>query len=215
MTITDVKRTKRGRLAVYAQGEFRFSADEQTASEFGLRPGAELSEEELARAQAAAEKRSAVEKALTLLSYRDHSGKELRDKLKGRVDAEAAEEAARRMEELGLVNDTAFARELAQELLERRLCGAARAVYELTRRGIPRGQAEETVAELDTDPQGRLARALRKKYPAGLPDEAARQRARAYFGRQGFAWDDIRAALREFEEENGETAGSGADDFGA
>jgi regulatory protein len=198
MTITDIKQQKNGRFAIYADGEYVLSVDERTLTQSNVSRGGETSRRELEELAEAAGEQYAADRALTILSYRDHSKEELRRKLTRTVGDEQAERAVRRMEELGLVNDDSYAEKLAKELLDRRLMGADRALFEMTRRGLDRSAASEVIERLDTDPQKRIVRFLSKKYPGGLSDEKERRRATAALSRNGFRWDDIRQALREY-----------------
>lgn len=201
MTITKIRRQKNGRFAVYADGEYRLSLDERTLSQSGLEQGAEITQEKLDELSGLAEDFRAVDRAMTILSLRDHSKEELRRKLAHTVGEEEADKAADHMEVLGLVDDARYAEQLAEELLDLRLFGANRAAYELTRRGIDREIAEELVTRLDTDPQARILRFLQKKYPRALEDEQTRRRATAALSRNGFRWEDIRGAMSRFGEE--------------
>jgi regulatory protein len=201
MIITNIRRQKNGRYAIYADGEYMLSVDQRTLTQSSITRGGETSRRELDELAAAADEQYATDKALTILSYRDHSKEELRRKLTRTVGDEQAEKAARRMEEMGLVNDESYAEKLAEELLDRRLMGADRALFEMTRRGLDRSAAREAIERLDTDPQERIRRFLSKKYPDFLTDEKERRRATAALARNGFRWDDIRQVLREYDEE--------------
>lgn len=201
MIITEIREQKNGRFAIYADGEYALSADAQTLALSHLRKGAEISAQELNEFAKETQEQFAKDKAMTLLSYRDHSKEELRRKLLRSVDEDSADLATQRMEELGLVNDDSFAEKFAREMLEKRLMGADRVLYEMARRGIDRELAQETVEQLDTEPEERILRFLRKKYPCGVEDEKTKRRALAALSRNGFRWSEIRSAMREFEEE--------------
>ena len=202
MIITEIKRQKNGRFAVYADGEYALSVNERMLSEPFLIKGGEILQEQLDALAAADSAQKANDRALTILSYRDHSKEELRRKLTRTVGADEAEKAARHMEELGLVNDDDFAEKLAEELLDRRLMGADRALFEMTCRGLDRETAREVIERLDTDPQERIARFLSKKYPNGFADEKERRRATAALSRNGFRWDDIKCAMHTCGEQD-------------
>ena len=129
--------------------------------------GSSLSEEGLEALLARSRRARAKEKALFLLSRRDYSKKELFDRLsreRGRRHPErdeAAAETVQRMEELGLVDDEAYAARLAGEYI-RRLYPRRRAVQELCGRGIGRELAEAAVDGIDTA-DADLALALLRK----------------------------------------------------
>jgi regulatory protein len=202
MIITEIREQKNGRFAIYADGEYILSADASTIGLSTLKKGAEISATELEAFGQTAQEQFAKDKAFTFLSYRDHSKEELRRKLLRSVDEETADNAAQRMEDLGLVNDEAYAEKFAHELLNTKLMGADRAVYEMTRRGLDRELACETVERLDTEPEERIIRFIQKRYPRGISEEKDRRRALAALARNGFRWDEIREALRDYDEED-------------
>ena len=140
----------------------------------------------------------AQEKALYLLEHRSHSKKELADKISRTAGREAAERAAERMEELGLVNDAQYARNLAEELLQRKRFAARRAEYELLQKGIDRALAQEIVEELAPEPEESLRFLLERKYQRSLSDEKGRRRVFAALQRLGYSGEDIRTALRDY-----------------
>lgn len=201
MLITNIRQQKNGRFAIYADGEYILSADAQTLALSHLKKGVEITAQELNEFAKDERLQFAKDKALTFLSYRDHSKEELRRKLLRSVDEDSAEIATQRMEELGLVDDESFAEKFAREMLEKRLMGANRVVFEMERHGIERELAQETVERLDVEPEERALRFLRKKYPHGIEDEKVRRRVAAALSRNGFRWDEIRGAMREYEDE--------------
>lgn len=201
MTVTKIREQKNGRFALYIDGEYRLSLDKLTLVQAGVEEGNALSPDDLDKLSGMAEDFKADDRAMTILSLRDHSKEELRRKLARIVGEEEAERTADKMEAIGLVNDERFAEQLAEELLDRRLFGADRAVYELTRKGISRESAEELVSRLDAEPQARILRFLQKKYPGAFNDEKVRKRAVAALMRNGFKWEDIRRAIKGYEDE--------------
>ena len=133
MIITDVRK-RRGRLyQLYLDGEPAVTVDAAAFDESPYRMGGRIDDDQLRELLEAGSRRRAREKALYLLSMRDHSRGELEQKLRQTAGAQAAEETAARMEELGLVDDEAYARRLARDLL--------------AGKGIDRALAEEAAAE--------------------------------------------------------------------
>lgn len=73
------------------------------------RAGGVIDDDQLRELLDRSEKNRAREKALYLLSMRDHSRGELERKLRRTAGEQTAAETAARMEEIGLVNDEAYA----------------------------------------------------------------------------------------------------------
>ena len=200
MMLSAAEPRRRGLVALFLDGGYAVSVDAETFALSGLKPGAELSDERLHELVRKSDARRAQEKALSLLAHRAHSKKELVDKVSRAAPREAAEAAASRLEELGLLDDESYARQLAPELFSRRGYSAARVRLELIRRGVGRELAEEIAAECEPDPAGAIRGILEKKYARGLGDEKGRRRAAAALQRLGYRWEDIRSALRGFAE---------------
>ena len=120
MLVTALEPRRKRLTALFLDGELAAKLDSETLLQSGLRIGMELDDEELYRLIQRSDAHRAQEKALYLLEHRSHSKKELADKISRTAGREAAERAAERMEELGLVNDAQYARNLAEELLQRK-----------------------------------------------------------------------------------------------
>ena len=200
MLITAIEPRRKGLSALYLDGEFAVSLDTQTLLENRFDVGREVSDGELTDIIEKSGERRAKEKALWLISYRDHTKKELQDKLRRTCDAQSAEKAADRMEELGLVNDEQYAQRYARRLLlEKRLTRRA-ALFEMTRKGIDKQTAEEALGAVDVDYRDNIRAVIEKKYRS-IGDEKTKRRAVAALQRLGYGWDDIRAVLEEYEEQ--------------
>ena len=148
MLITAMEPRRGRRTALFLDGELAVTLDAETLLAHGWKIGREITDEELHEMIERSESRRAGEKALYLLEHRNHSKKELADKIARTTSRSAAQEAAEHMEELGLVNDEAFARSYASELFCRKGFAAMRVRQELLRKGIAREVAEAVIDEL-------------------------------------------------------------------
>ena len=197
MKVTEIRPRRKGLSALFIDGEFAMALDTQTLLEQRIDVGKELDDEQLHELIALSNERRAKEKALWLISYRSHSKKELRDKIRRTCDADAADKAVERMEELGLVNDEEFARRYAEQLLFHKRMSKRAAAYELRRKGIDQATAEEVLEELDVDVHEQIRALIEKKY-RNINDEKIRRRAVAALQRLGYGWEDIKAVLEEY-----------------
>ena len=100
MLITAVEPRRKAMCALYIDGEYVMNLDARTVIENRFDVGREIDDEELHEIIRLSNERRAKEKALWLISYRDHSKKELTDKIKRTCDEESVEKAVERMEEL-------------------------------------------------------------------------------------------------------------------
>ena len=202
MIITDIVPKRKRLCALYIDGEFALKLDSETvlASRFSV--GSEISDEELRELIQSSDEKRAKEKALWLLSSRDHSSRELKVKLGRDCTEESACKAVERMEELGLVDDEKFARRYARELIFNRHYSARGARYKLCEKGIDRELADIITEELSPDPRENIEALLSTKYARSLSDEKGRRRVVSALQRLGYSWEDIRAALSNFSEED-------------
>ena len=166
-----------------------------------INTGTELTDEKLYALLCESQHRRAKEKALWLISFRDHSSKELYDKLLKDYSEEVAENTVERMKELRLINDEAYAKRLAKDLLAKHQ-SPSNIRYKLIQKGIPREAAEVIVEELDINPVSEICALIEKKYINKLADEKGLRRTVAALQRAGYKWSDIKSALAHFTEDN-------------
>ena len=200
MLITAIEPRKKAMSALYLDGEFVINLDTRTLIENRFDVGKEIDDEDLHEIISLSNERRAKEKALWLISYRDHSKKELAEKIRRTCDEEATEKAVERMEELGLVNDEAYAERYAKKLLLSKHMTKNCAVYELTRKGIEKELAQEILENIEVDERDQIRQVIDKKYK-NLSDEKIKRRAVAALQRLGYRWDDIRSVFEEYSED--------------
>lgn len=209
--LTQVKETKRGRYALFFDGEFAFSLDEDTFAMAGLHTGDELEEWQIHDLQTKSDTRKAVDKAMDLLALRDHAAGELYQKLCRSFDPHSAAAAVAKMQELNLLDDAGFARRRAAELLRKRK--SRRAILDdLHAKGIDRGAAVEAVEALfaqseedgEENPELANARALVERHYAAKLAQGKWQQVAAALSRRGFSHSVIRQALADAETEETE-----------
>ena len=79
--LTQIKETKKGRMALFFDGEFAFSLDEATFAAAGLHTGDTLEDWQAEQLRKHSETRRALDKAMDYLALRDHAAGELYRKL--------------------------------------------------------------------------------------------------------------------------------------
>lgn len=199
MTITAIEPRRKGLSALYIDGEFAMKLDTQTLLENRFDVGRDIDDEELHEIISLSNERRAKEKALWLISYRDHSKKELADKIRRTCDEDSAQKAVDRLEELGLVNDEGFARRYAEQLIFSKHMSKRGVSYELSRKGIDKELVQEILEDIDVDENEEIKAVLEKKY-RNLDDEKTRRRAVAALQRLGYGWDSIRRAMDDYSD---------------
>ena len=181
MELTSLEPRRKGLTQLYLDGEPGPKLDTEVVLLARLQPGDILSEEELQELVERSDARRAQEKALYLLEHRSHSKRELTEKIaRTAASREAAQAAADHLEEIGLVDDRAFAETYARELFQRKRYGARRVRQELSRKGVGRDIIDQV---------------LERRYPTWREDEKARRRAVAALQRLGYSFEQVRAVM--------------------
>ena len=190
---------KKGRILVQLEGGELLRVGEREVAVFGLYAGKELTAEEKSALEQAARESGLKDRALSLLTARPLSRKELTDRLLERADAteEEAEAVADELERLGLLNDRTYAETLVRHYSAKGY-GPYRLREELRRRGVPRAYWDEVLEELD-DPAEAIDALLRQKLRGRTVDRKELKRASDYLARKGYSWTDLSAALRRYD----------------
>lgn len=203
MELTAAEPRRKNLTQLYLDGEPGPKVDTEVFLLSRLKPGDELTQEELSDLMERSDARRAREKALYLLEHRSHSKRELTEKIaRTAASREAAQAAADRLEEIGLIDDKAFAESYARELFLRKRFGALRVRQELSRKGIDRELIDQVMVpylEEDTGEEN-IALVLAKRYPLWREDEKTRRRAVAALQRLGYSYGQIRAVMGQPEE---------------
>lgn len=146
------------------------------------------------------------ERALRLLSVRSRSKAELRQRLlRGDFEPEEVDAALADLEAVGLIDDEAFARELAEHQ-RRKGMGRRAGMAALRVKGVDRELAERIADDVNPDDEAeRAAEVAAKRLPRlqGLEPETRRRRLLDYVLRRGYDYQTALAAcIRAMAEED-------------
>lgn len=166
--------------------------------DFGLYGGKELSEDDLSALMDAAQKVSAKQRAIRIVSATAISERELQRRLEQRGEKkEDAAEAVTWLKNMGAVDDGAMAKRVVESAL-RKGYGESRIRQELYAKGIPGEFWEEVLSDLP-DMSAAIDSFLEKKL-RGTVDEKELKRAADALLRRGHSWGDVSRALRRYKE---------------
>lgn len=163
-----------------------------------LAKGNEFDYHEIDELYLESEKRRAKSKALWLLSRRDYPSGLLQKKLSETFNSEAADYAVCRMVELGLVNDTVYAKALAESLIKYKGVAPKHAPYLMAQKGVDLELAKEVVEMREDDPKESIAHLLETKYARKLSEPKGSEKVFAALVRKGFSYSDIRAVMEKY-----------------
>lgn len=180
-------------------GEYQITTDLDFWAENYIKDGTEISEENWQNLVEAIQYRKAVNKAADLLSRRDHSVKELRDKLIRTVDPQSADKAIEKMLEFGYLDDEKYAKSLIKYLVDTKHYSVSHVRQECYKRGIDKDIVQQFLDEDKPDNVSNALALIEGKYRTKLSQENGREKVIAALMRKGFNYGDIKSALYRFE----------------
>ncbi|WHM36171.1 recombination regulator RecX [Streptomyces sp. BPTC-684] len=184
-------------------------AGSRRAGPEGLGDGADSSRAEKEPApQDPAERARAI--CLRLLTGTPRTRKQLADALKKReIPDEAAEEVLSRFEEVGLINDAAFAGAWVESRHHGRGLARRALARELRTKGVDSAVVDEAVGQLDSDQEEETARELvarKLRSTRGLDRDRRIRRLAGMLARKGYPEGMALRVVRQALEAEGETA---------
>ncbi len=197
MIVTAVERQRRQRrVNVFIDGRFALALGADLAAERDVRPGRDLTADELSLLADAEAKRASLESALRLLSYRQRSERELRDRLIRKGFGQAAvEETLGRLRSLGYLDDGAFARFWVETHQTARPRSQRLLASELRRRGVAQHIADEATAGISDDDAAYQAASKRLRALRDQDYPRFRERLGRFLSSRGFSYDVSRRTI--------------------
>ncbi len=198
--IITAQKGKANKIHISIDGEYKLTVDADFWFSCGYISGDEIDEDQYQSLADRVAKRRCFNRALNILSRRDHCEKELYNKLRRADGDAAAQDAVERIKSLGYINDERYAVTLAEELASRKGYGMRAIKAELLRRGIDRETAENTINSITLDESDNIRVLLNGKYARKLTTEKGRKQVFAALLRLGYSYSDIRSAMSEYDE---------------
>lgn len=212
ITAITAQQQDKNRVNVLVDGKYRFSLDVYQVADLGVRIGREYSEQELIELETESQFGKLYARALEYTMMRPHSSREIKDYLyrktlttrtKSRKTGEirerpgvgvgVTERVFERLVEKGYVDDEKFARYWVENRNLRKGSSRRKLEAELRSKGIESTTINKYLAETERDDRTELQKIIAKKRARYVDDQKFMQ----YLARQGFSYDDIKAALEE------------------
>jgi regulatory protein len=184
------------KMHLHIDGEYFLTVDNGYLAELGIFNGINVDCEDIEKLRVNIGVRRAYNKAVELLSRRDHSEKELIEKLRQKGHGEFACEAVDKLSEYGYIDDRRFAFVFADELIRLKSYGKKRIEQELYRKGINRDIIGEVISECEF-PAEKLTELIERKYSRYLNDEKGVNKTVNALLRLGYSYAEIRDAIKE------------------
>lgn len=164
--------------------------------QYSLTNNLEISKERLDEIIYADIMRKAKERALYLLDYKDYSYNQLYEKLEVNYPQDVCFEVLSNLVQLGILNDSRYAKNLAERLIVGKKYGSYRAIRELKQKGIDTDLAEEVVSYYEDTQVERLQDLIQSKYSRYLDDEKSLNKVKNALIRLGYSYDLINEVLK-------------------
>ena len=214
MKITDITLQARdkNRVNVSVDGKYRFSLDVYQVGDLGLKIGKEYTDKELTELETESQYGKMYARTLEYCLMRPHSAKEVRDYLyrktrtvkmrskktgelydKPGVSQEVTSRVFDRLVEKGYIDDEKFTRYWVENRSLTKGASKRKLTAELRSKGVEQTIIEKFLAESARSDDDEIMKIIAKKRNR-YPDD---QKLMQYLARQGFSYDDIKAALAE------------------
>mgnify|MGYP005981623691 FL=1 len=202
MIVTDVSPFKGSMMCVELSGgglaqEMKIYIHSEIIRKYNVAKGMELSEEEADRLIYENDLRRARERALYLMESRDHSYRELFDKLEKNYSEDICFEVCNRLAEIGVINDRRYAEKLCRQLFEVKKLGRYRVRQEMRLKGLGSEIIEEAMENFseEDEPFERLEKLVEQKYERYLTDRKGVEKVRNALARKGYSFGEIKEVL--------------------
>ena len=202
MIVTDVLPFKGSMMCVELSGgglaqEMKIYIHSEIIRKYNVAKGMELSEEEADKLIYENDLRRARERALYLMESRDHSYRELFDKLEKNYSEDICFEVCNRLAEIGVINDRRYAEKLCRQLFEVKKLGRYRVKQEMRLKGLGSEIIEEAMENFseEDEPFERLEKLVEQKYERYLTDRKGVEKVRNALARKGYSFGEIKEVL--------------------
>lgn len=191
-----VQKKNSNRFSLFVENQFLIGVSEATLTKLNLKKGVVLTPSLLQQIEQAEEQWAAREYFFRILSHRDHSRKELKDKAyKKGYYGSFIEEILDEFEQKEYINDRKFALKYTADKFEFNNWGPYKIRTQLFKKGISKTVTEECIREVFEDDaiKESMADLIRKKRKRYLrePEEKRKKKIFDFLMRKGYNSNDI------------------------
>lgn len=200
ITALRIQQRDKERVSVFLDGEYAFSITLIAAAQ--LRKGQELSTQEVEQLRSNDDVQRAVDHAARFLSYRPRSSTEVQRNLKKNSFEETViERAIARLNELGYLDDTAFARYWLENRSTFKPRSSSALRYELRQKGVADSVIESVLPDVDDHAAAYRAGREKARRLRGLERAVFHKKLSGFLQRRGFNYGISRDVIQQIEAE--------------
>lgn len=196
MQITGIEALTKQKYRVELDGQLSFVVYKGELSRYQIEEGKQLSEEKYQRLVHEVLEKRAKLRALHLLTARDRTEAELRQKLcRDGHPAEVVDCAVEYVKGYHYLDDKRYAGSYVTSLQGRK--SRNRIAWELGQKGVSGEDIAEALSECEQDETAMIVQIIRKRWHPGEEEEKQKRRLYAYLARRGYGISDIRKAFEQ------------------
>ncbi|OIP25013.1 hypothetical protein AUK11_01550 [bacterium CG2_30_37_16] len=201
MVITRLTQGKKNknRANIYLDGQYSFSISLDNLVSFSLKTGDELTEEKLSEIKNVEGYLRAYDRALTFISYRKRSEKEVKDKLNSlEFEEDVVEKTIARLKKNSFIDDVDFT--LSWIVDRNRLKPTSRKILfmELLAKGIQKSIIENELAGISDEEELENAKKVAAKKRTSLKNDP--EKIKKYLYSKGYSWDVAKEVAQNNDE---------------
>ncbi|PIY00290.1 hypothetical protein COZ22_00620 [bacterium (Candidatus Howlettbacteria) CG_4_10_14_3_um_filter_37_10] len=201
MVITRLTQGKKNknRANIYLDGQYSFSISLDNLVSFSLKTGDELTEEKLSEIKNVEGYLRAYDRALTFISYRKRSEKEVKDKLNSlEFEEDVVEKTIARLKKNSFIDDVDFT--LSWIVDRNRLKPTSRKILfmELLANGIQKSIIENELAGISDEEELENAKKVAAKKRTSLKNDP--EKIKKYLYSKGYSWDVAKEVAQNNDE---------------
>ena len=202
ITEIQVQKKNSNRYSLFVDNEFLIGVSDATLSRLNLKKGVVITPSLLQQIDSSEEQWAAREYLFRILSRRDHSRKELKDKAyKKGYSGHFIDEILDEFEQKEYINDTKFAQKYADDKFEFNDWGPYKIRTQLFKKGISKSVTEQVISntfgdEAIKESMMTLIRKRKKRYQRE-PEDKRRKKVFDYLMRKGYDSENILKHLDE------------------
>lgn len=193
------QRGRGNKIHLLLDGEYKITTDINFWMDNYISDGTEIDEDEWARLVEGINYKKALNKCGDLLSRREHSVKELKQKLLKTVDEASADKAVKRYLDAGYLDDEHFCRSLVDYLYNVKKYSTNHIRQECYKRGVDSSIVSIVLEDYEIDNTDTISKLIEGKYSSKLEQENGKQKVIAALQRKGFSYSDIKSAFYRLE----------------
>lgn len=200
MKITSIKQQVRrgGRYSIFVEGKYCFSLSERALLESKLASGQELTAGQIRELKKLSADDKIYNQVLRYIAMRPRTHWEVARYLQRKEASPAlAESILNKLSNIDLINDEKFARAYVNDRRLLRPTSKRKMIAELRKKRVADGIIQKAVAAGGDEEHLALKQVIDKKRRQSKYQDS--QKLMAYLARQGFSYDDIKAALQELD----------------